>query len=323
VLGSPPTHRVLRGCAGLAPVAALTLVMVVGDPHGAAAWGFEAHRYIATRAIDLLPPQLKPFFKKHQASITEHAIDPDLWRNAGWEEEPPRHFLDLDAYGPPPFDALPRDYDQAVAKFGYEKVQKEGLLPWRTAEMFAKLKQAFTDHKNGRGFAPENIKFFTAVVAHYVADAHVPFHAVVNYDGQLTGQHGIHSRFESELFERYRKKLTVVPRPTTIAMDPRDFIFDTLIVSAGLVDPILAADKAAIGTGDLYDDAYFDRFFEPTRPLLERRLSEATAAVAALVTRAWEEAGRPELPTKPVKRPPRKRTAPSPQPAPTPGPQGN
>ena len=315
MLSSSSTARALRGFAsGLAPVAAFTLLTVVADTRGAAAWGFEAHRYVADRALDLLPAQIRPFFKKHHISIVEHAIDPDLWRNAGWEEEPPRHFLDLDAYGPAPFDALPRDYDQAVAKFGREMVRKNGLLPWRTAEMFGKLKQAFADQKSGRGFAPENIKFFTAVLAHYVSDAHVPFHAVVNYDGQLTGQHGIHARFESELFERYRKKLTVHPTPTLITKDPRDFIFDTLTVSAGLVEPILAADKAAIGTGDLYDDAYLDRFFGPTRPLLERRLAEAAAAVATLVTRAWEEAGRPELPTKPGKRPPRKRAPTSPTP---------
>jgi hypothetical protein len=298
--------------AALAVFIALAAMLAGSQP--VSAWGFEAHRYIAGRAIDLLPASVRPFFKKHQASIVEHAIDPDLWRNAGWEEEPPRHFLDLDAYGAPPFDALPRSYDEAVKKFGREKVHKNGLLPWRTAEMYGKLKQAFTDHKNGRGYALENIKFFTAVVAHYVSDAHVPFHAVVNYDGQLTGQNGIHARFESELFERYRRKLAVNPQPVTITADTRDFIFDTLAVSAGLVDPILAADREAIGTGDYYDDAYFDRFYTRTRPVLERRVAEATAAVAALVTRAWEEAGRPDLPTEPGRRTPRKRVVEAPKP---------
>ena len=36
-------------------------------------------------------------------------------------------------------------------------------------------------------YSRDNIKFFSSVLAHYVADAHVPFHAALNYDGQLTG----------------------------------------------------------------------------------------------------------------------------------------
>ena len=58
--------------------------------------GFEAHKFIAERMIALLPPELRPLFEKRSAFIVERAIDPDLWRNVGWEEEPPNHFLDLD-----------------------------------------------------------------------------------------------------------------------------------------------------------------------------------------------------------------------------------
>ena len=55
----------------------------------------------------------------------------------------------------------------------------------------------------------------------------MPFHAALNYDGQLTGQWGIHSRFETELFERYRAALRVVAatRSCRIA-NPREFIFE-------------------------------------------------------------------------------------------------
>ena len=65
----------------------------------ASAWGFEAHKFIADRMIALLPAELKPLFEKRRAFIVERAIDPDLWRNVGWEEEPPNHFLDFDLRG--------------------------------------------------------------------------------------------------------------------------------------------------------------------------------------------------------------------------------
>jgi hypothetical protein len=252
-----------RPRAVLLPLAVVVaLLAATGHP---AAWGFEAHRLIANRAIDLLPATIRPFFVKHRAFITEHAIDPDLWRTAGWLEEPPQHFVDMDAFGPAPFDALPHDRDAAIAKFGKEMVQKNGLLPWRLEEMHGKLVRAFADVKAQRPYARDNIKFLSAVVAHYVGDAHVPFHAVTNYDGQLTNQHGLHSRFESALFERYRSRLAIRPVPMRLTTSPRDFIFDTLVVSAGLVDPLLAADREAIGSGEVYDRAYYERFFAKAR----------------------------------------------------------
>jgi hypothetical protein len=296
--------------AALLPLAVVVAVVVTAERP--AAWGFEAHRFIADRAIELLPGEIRPYFVKNRTFIVEHAVDPDLWRTAGWTEEPPQHFLDMDAYGPAPFDALPRDRDQAIAKFGREMVQKNGLLPWRVEEMYGKLVRAFADVKAERGYARDNVKFLSAVMAHYIGDAHVPFHAVLNYDGQLTNQHGLHSRFESETYERYRSKLKIRPVPIRIGKAPREFVFDTLVVSASLVDPILAADRDAVGSRDVYDRAYYEAFFARTRPTLERRLSEAIAATAAVITKAWEEGGKPSLADTP--RPERRRRPAAPQP---------
>ena len=289
----------------LLPLAVVAGIAAVAERP--AAWGFDAHRFVADRAIDLLPPAIRPFFVKHRAFIAEHSIDPDLWRTAGFTEEPPQHFLDLDAYGPPPFDALPRERDAAIAKFGRDMVLKNGQLPWRIEEMHGRLVRAFGDVKAERFYGRENVTFLSAVLAHYVGDAHVPFHAVLNYDGQLTGQHGLHSRFESQLFERYRKELRIRPVPMRLTATPRDFTFDTLVTSASLVDALLAADREAIGKGDVYDSAYYARFYAKARPTLERRLSEAIAATAALITHAWEAGGKPALPADAPPRPARRR----------------
>src|SRR5688500_4629563 len=117
-------------------LAAAVLAAFVVIPSTAAAWGFEAHKFIADRMIELLPPKLKPLFEKRRAFIVELAIDPDLWRTVGWEAEPPNHFLDIDyrGFGPYPFEGLPRDYDKAVQKFGKDVIETQGLLPWRTQE---------------------------------------------------------------------------------------------------------------------------------------------------------------------------------------------
>ena len=274
---------------------ALVLVLCLAAPMPIGAWGFDIHRFIVQEAIPLLPDAIRPFYEKYRTTVVEHAIDPDLWRSAGFEEEPPRHFVDLDAFGPPPFDALPRDYDAAVKKFGKEMVDKNGLLPWRAAEMYGQLVRAFQRVAQGQPYGYDDVKFFSAVLAHYVSDAHVPFHAIMNYDGQLTNQRGIHGRFESELFLRYRSGLSITPAARAPIRNVRDFVFDTLVVSAGLTDQILQADRKAVSGREAYDDAYFEAFVGPVKPTLERRLSESASAVAAVITGAWEEAGKPAL----------------------------
>lgn len=287
-------------------VCALPLALVLMTPVESRAWGFEAHKFIAERVIALLPPGLRELFERQRTSFIEHSVDPDLWRNVGFEDEPPRHFLDLDAYGAAPFDALPHSYDEAVAKFGPEKVNAEGTLPWRVAEIHGRLRRTFEQlaRPEGPGYAVDNVVFFASVLSHYIGDAHVPFHAVVNYDGQVTGQLGIHSRFETELFSRLRPSLVVVPKAVAPVTAARETTFATLIEGATLATRVLAADRQAIGTGDLYDDGYFTRFAEAgARPILERRINESIAAVAAHIVGAWEAAGKPDL-SKP--RPPRR-----------------
>jgi hypothetical protein len=275
-------------------IAALFALIVVAAPAPAGAWGFEAHKYILDRAIDLLPPEIRPYFVKYRAAIVEHAIDPDLWRNVGFDaDESPRHFVDMDAYGPSPFTELPRDFDAAVKRYGREFVVKNGLLPWRTQEIHLKLVEAFTQKAT---YSRDNIKYFSAFLAHYLSDAQVPFHAALNHDGQLTGQWGIHSRFETETFERYRGLLDVRPKSIVAVKSARDFAFDSLVTSFAHVQAILDADKAVVANRDLYDDEYFEAFFGKVKPILEQRLADSITAVASAVAAAWQDAGRPALP---------------------------
>jgi hypothetical protein len=282
-------------------VAALVAFVVLASPQSADAWGFEAHKYILDRAISLLPPEIRPFFEKYRASIVEHAIDPDLWRNVGFEAvESPRHFVDMDAYGPAPFKQLPRDFDEAVKRYGLEFVNKNGLLPWRAQEIQVKLVEAFTQKAT---FSRDNIKYFSAFLGHYLSDAQVPFHAALNHDGQLTGQWGIHSRFETETFERYRDSLDVKPKAIVTVTSVRDLAFDSLVTSFSHVQAILDADNAAVAGREIYDDAYFAAFYGKVKPILEQRLAESITAVASAITGAWEQAGRPALPLDPPRVP--------------------
>ena len=110
----------------------------------------------------------------------------------------------VDNYGEPaPFAGVPREWNAVVQKYGADLANKNGRVPWRAEEIFDKLVTTFVDAgKNPGGYSLDNARYLSAVLAHYVEDAHQPFHGVANYDGQLTNQRGIHSRFETELVLR-------------------------------------------------------------------------------------------------------------------------
>jgi hypothetical protein len=288
------------------------LVLTLAVPAPANAWGFEAHKFITEQMIALLPAELRPVFERNKARIIERSIDPDLWRTVGWDTEDPNHFVDLDYYGEYPFTALPHDYDRAVMKFGREVVNDQGLLPWRTGEFYGRLQRAFEvlKHDSPPSWALDNIVVYSAVLSHYVEDGHVPLHSIVNYDGQKTHQLGVHGRWESDLFERNRQRLTIAPSPIKPIADPREFMFDTLLASNRLAAGVLAADAAAVAGRDFYDDVYFEAFAKSQLGVMEQRLNDSISAAAAMIASAWERAGRPAIPTeiprkpRPVARPP-------------------
>jgi hypothetical protein len=273
----------------------LLLVLVVSMEARPRAWSLEVHAFIIDRAIALLPAEIRPFFEKNRVFLMEHTIDPDLWRNAGWDDEPPRHFVDMDAYGSFPFKDLPEDLDRAIEKHGADFVTRNGLLPWRTTEMFGKLRKAFESVGRNQ-YALSDIKNFSAWTAHYVGDGHVPFHAVVNYDGRDTGQDGIHARFEGDLFARFKDRIAIQPKPAARISDLRTVMFQTLRDSFQLAAPALKADLDAARGRTEYDDAYYEAFFTGTKTIVERRLNDSITAVASTITTAWELAGKPTVP---------------------------
>jgi hypothetical protein len=274
---------------------ALTLALTMPSP--AFAWGALAHRLITARAIDALPAEIKPFFVHFKDELVLRSNDPDLWREAGFDEEAPNHFIDLgaDAYGPYPFTVLPRELGAAVEKFGVATVKRNGLLPWRTTEEFGNLVRVMRGFHRGQLYADGNTVLFAAALAHYVEDAHQPLHAHNNYDGQFTAQTGLHGRFESELVERFESRLALDPPAIVPVENASAFIWAVVLDSHELVPKLLDADKMAIAGKDTYDDEYFERFLANVRPVLERQLSRSVSATASAIAGAWEQAGRPLL----------------------------
>src|SRR5947207_10458386 len=216
------------------------LLAIVLLPSPAFAWGTAAHKAIMRRAIELLPPELKPYFVERREEMIARAIDPDMWRALNLEEDP-NHFVNFGdpQLGPYPFTAYPRESGAALAKFGVFTLSRLGRLPFREEELFGSLVRAFVQAGKGNTVGKDEAYLFSAAAAHYLQDATQPLHASHNYDGQLTDQRGVHVRFEAELFERFESRLTLTPAPPKAFPSARDFAFDLLLASHQPVEALL------------------------------------------------------------------------------------
>ena len=79
---------------------------------------------------------------------------------------------------------------------------------------------------------------FTAAgdLAHFAADLHMPLHVTKNYNGQLTGNKGIHKMLEVGLAKRYAsfyaEEVAKDRTEPAYLADPQDRLFDWLIAAA-------------------------------------------------------------------------------------------
>jgi hypothetical protein len=133
-------------------------------------------------------------------------------------------------------------------------------------------------------------------LGHYGADVHVPFHATANYDGQLTGQKGVHARWEERLVERYVHPNSLRPTPVRYLDDPTSAVFSWLVESAADVPAALAADNAAYSADPDYKSVrYQDEFWRLQGPSVKQQLDRAIGDVDSLWYSAWIAAGCPAL----------------------------
>ena len=207
----------------------------------------------------------------------------------GDRAEGPRHFLDIDIYGPYPFVELPHDYDEAVAKFGVEDVTKRGLATWRIADYTQLLSEAM---KSGDA---EKIVQIAGALAHYIEDIHMPLHVVKNYNGQLTNQHGVHQRFEDDMVDAYADQIHLSPKMASEIEDPLEAAFDIVLDSYAYADNLLHADRRAKLGEDNYGTPYLEKLFRFSGWIAVQRMNDAATATASYWYTAWLRAGKPEL----------------------------
>jgi hypothetical protein len=253
-------------------------------PSLALSWGFDGHRRLSSMMHEPLPSQhcLRGWMAARQSfELQNKSVEPDRLRdqkNPNFDPaEAPRHFLDIDELMP--IADYPRDFAQAQRQLG-QFATSNGTVPWRVESQYAQLVEAFKS-KNEKTIT--ETAFF---MSHYVTDAFSILHSTKRFDDPT----GIHSRSESEIVRANLEDLTQAARTffgTAGAIDPKNAIFDIIIVGNGQVNALYSANAAT--PNDL------PAFYARTREVTAKRWGDATTVMASLVWSAWSAAGAPAL----------------------------
>lgn len=266
-------------------------------------WGFFAHERINRLAVFTLPPEMIGFYKKNISFITEASVNPDRRRFAVVDEAP-RHYIDFDHYGDSAIHTMPRYWKEAVACYSEDTLKAYGIVPWHIYRMYYQLRDAFMIRD------PERILRVSAELGHYIADANVPLHTTENYNGQLTGQEGIHAFWESRLPEMFSDDYDFFVGKAEYISDPQPAAWRAVISAHNKVDSVLLEEKKlAQRFGDkkysfetkgrqtvkVYSREYSKEYHRILKGMVEQQMRASIKMIGSFWYTAWVDAGQPDL----------------------------
>jgi hypothetical protein len=254
-------------------------------------WGAVGHKIINSKCPESFPVSMSAF-KVWSDSLSLHASDADNRKNSD-KTEAPKHFIDIDFY--PEFNSTGRiasTYDSIVSIHGASYIVNNGSLPWATVNTYDSLIVDF-----------QKLKWHKAMLdasdlGHYVGDGHMPLHLTTNYDGGMTGQSGIHSRYETTLVGAYSTSLSNYTGDSVhFISNINKYVFDYIYYDYQFKDSVLAADKYANTlAGNTTSSAYTAALWSKTH-FTTMLFHNSSHSLAELIYSAWIVAGSPAFGT--------------------------
>ncbi len=268
-------------------------------------WGFLVHRTIHQLAVYELPGEMRPFFYKNMNYLVENAGRPDQRRNQD-STEASKHFIDLEAFGDSAAWKMPFKWEDAVAVFTKDSLLEYGYVPYHIITMKNKLTGAF------RSLQKDSILFYATDLAHYIGDANVPLHTSLNYDGQLTNQHGLHSLWESMVPEIEIEHYNLYSHhKASYLKNPAQTVWDCIRRAHSLLPGVFGKEiQATIGFTDSMKfrvqtrrgkevKSYTSGFAKAYSQLLGQTINDQLLHSASMISdfwyTAWVDAGKPDL----------------------------
>jgi hypothetical protein len=269
---------------------ALSLAFILDS--SAFAWGRLGHRIVGRAATELTEDG-RLFWTANEDAIRSFSTTPDTaWKSgdsAGAEK--PTHWFHFDFYSPEGA-SLPsffRVYSEVLKRYDEGTVTDNGSATWRVQQFYL---QAL---KNLRSSQYQEALQLAGAMSHYVGDLSQPLHVTVNYDGQLTGQKGIHKFFETdnletvsaaELEDEVIRRAQVLLSNTSFRESfDQDLMHAMMLASRrSLLDApkIFAADKSGGRSGRAADEM---------RDIAVDRMADGAATYALILSRLWRDGG--------------------------------
>ena len=135
----------------------------------------------------------------------------------------------------------------------------------------------------------------SADLGHYVGDGHQPLHVTENYDGDMTNQSGVHSRYETTLVGQYQSNIVYNNDSASYVSNISNYVFDFLYVGNKYVDSVLYGDSVAHAVaGSTKGTVYLQKFWDICGNQIIQLMKNASKSTADLIYTAWIDAGSPD-----------------------------
>ncbi|MGE0526312.1 MAG: hypothetical protein AB7G93_05965 [Bdellovibrionales bacterium] len=190
----------------------------------AQAWGRRGHQIVGETAARVVAGEPGAGFMKDRSfDFGYYSNVPDLiWKKPQtYEKERGEHFMDMEIFNrafakkkdiKEPFKLSRAEFEARFPELGLDA----GRAFWRIRELnenlekvAAELRQLKVKKGSDRRKLQEKWLVLAGTLGHYVGDLGQPLHLTENYDGQMTGQKGVHSYFEDDVVEELYPELAV------------------------------------------------------------------------------------------------------------------
>ncbi len=268
-------------------------------------WGFYAHKKINEMAIYTLPESMRAFYLENMEKIISYAILPDQRRYI-LDEEAEKHYMDLDYYKTLEcFKADTISYREKYLLISKEDLKQHGIAGWNLPKYYKLLVKAFSEKNK------EEILKKSAELGHYLADLHVPLHTTSNYDGQKTGQTGLHSLWESKIPEYVKEDLFQFVGKAEYIQNMEDSSWKWLWMAHEQVDELIEKEKKvskSIPNKKQYvyekrgnnlirmeSEIFIKKYQQSLNGMVEKQFNLSVKHLGDCWYSAWLEAGEPNL----------------------------
>jgi len=315
----------------------VSLLLFLFTANSVFAWGERGHDLVTRVAVQ----NLRELSNDNSALVTPFAARdhmlahlsnaPDIVWRAPYMSDVDRlanystHFINLERVyvGVASWKDVPSDYATYRKDSNAKQLEptEVGTAPWRVLQLYRELVVALKDV--GKASTENDLEervnealLYAGIMSHFVADLANPHHTTANYDGQLSGQHGLHGYFESDVVAELPMDLAIEIQAKAkkswlsvysneerveILQDPQKLVWALLANSHRNLPRLLALDekhsllKRGNDNGTRAERKAPKLVASKYQTFAVERLAVGASVLSQLWLLAWKEAGSPDL----------------------------